>query len=342
MILLILSLMSISGWGAELSGRVVSLSGKVLIRNEQEKASQARGLKVGDSVHEGEVINTSSNGSAKLLLTDHSIIDVGASTLFKLEEYRLKHTGDRAVTLGMDYGTVRAAVNQPVGAQGRYRFKTKTATMGVRGTEFVVQSDFVPPRKEGTPGTTRAPEFAKTQITVMEGKVEVASGPASNVKPVTLTPGMQVSVAPPAASGSTAGSTDTTKPGTTKTEVLDVKQLSKQELQTVTQGAKISDKTFMQAVVVDNNTGFTKSSGAPAESMSSPNSQPGRQTSQPPKPADNPIIGAVADSVTKNIQDNPNMQVDPKSIGQPQTIYSQLLPPVPIGQPVNLRVSFTP
>ena len=48
---------------------------------------------------------------------------------------------DRKVDLTMMYGTARTAVTQPVHPKnGKFYFRTKTATMGVRGTMFVVSA----------------------------------------------------------------------------------------------------------------------------------------------------------------------------------------------------------
>jgi hypothetical protein len=43
-----------------------------------------------------------------------------------------RSTTDTQSSIGMDYGTVRTAVNHPNGPVGRYRFSTKAVEMGVR------------------------------------------------------------------------------------------------------------------------------------------------------------------------------------------------------------------
>jgi hypothetical protein len=349
----------------EYSGRVVSLAGKVLIRNERDKDSVARQMKVGDSIHEGEIVNTSSNGSAKFLLTDHSIVDVGASTLFKLEEYRLKKTADRTVTLGMDYGTVRTSVNQPVGAEGRYRFKTKTATMGVRGTEFIVQSDSLQAagaRAASATGASTPSSLAssssteKTQITVLEGKVEAFSGAAAGLKsasqPVLLTPGTQVTLAA-VVNTDAKGNVQSIVPQSLASPV--VQKLSVQQMSAVTQTATVQDHTFSQAVTIDDSTGLSKpaqpaaptkpqnsqtSAQAAQQSQSSSSSQPAAPAPTAVKPADG-ALGAVGEAIASNVQANPNLQAPPPP--PPATaIYGNTNAPPPITQPVNLHVSFTP
>ena len=40
----------------------------------------------------------------------------------------------------MPYGSLRAAISKKIEGNGSFKIKTKTVTMGVRGTEFVVQA----------------------------------------------------------------------------------------------------------------------------------------------------------------------------------------------------------
>src|SRR5262245_3373718 len=71
-----------------MAGKAVSVSGKVLVRNENAGKVETKFLKPGDEVEGGTVINTDSAGSVKLLLADKSIIDLGPSTLFKVNHYK--------------------------------------------------------------------------------------------------------------------------------------------------------------------------------------------------------------------------------------------------------------
>ena len=254
---------------AEIAGKIVSVSGTVLARNEDSSATKMKILKSGDTLEAGYVINTSSNGSSKLLMTDKSIVDLGPSTLFKVNEYKLKNQSDRRVNMEMSYGKMRASVNIPVGAKGKFTIKTKAATMGVRGTEFVVLSDIdefmapvaapaeAPTAKEAekpaeTAEAKPTPSRPKTQITVIQGKVEVTDNKAPQKKAVALTEGTQMTTQE-APARSTAASV-----GSEKTEPPKIVKLSRAEVKAVQQEAKQEDKTFVQAIVVDRSDSSSK------------------------------------------------------------------------------------
>jgi hypothetical protein len=79
-------------WGQSEVGKVVSLTGKVMARIEAKgqssrKIPKVRFLKPADPVFREDVINTDSNGSVKILFQDQSIMDLGQSSLFKVEEF---------------------------------------------------------------------------------------------------------------------------------------------------------------------------------------------------------------------------------------------------------------
>ena len=233
----------------EISGKAVSMMGRVLIRNERQTGG-ARELKVGDAVVAGDVVNTRNDSTVKLLMTDKSILDLGPSTLFKVDEYSLRSGGDRVVTLSMGYGKIRTAVNTPVGAKGRFTIRTKAATMGVRGTEFLVASELgnhptnaPPPAADGIPAADAAHEV-KTQITVIHGKVEVVDQGGKDKTPISLTPGKQLTTV-----ANLVGETLIAR--TSRTPTAQVVELTPQQLHAAVAEVKVQDQTFKQAVVID-------------------------------------------------------------------------------------------
>lgn len=279
------------------AGKIASVSGKVLARTEAKGKTPTRTLKPGDEIFAGDVLNTSNDGSVKILFSDKTIIDLGPSSLFKVDDYQLKGGSDRKVDLSVAYGRIRASVNQKVGSGGSFRVRTKTATMGVRGTEFLVLSDlsdFAPPsraeRPAGSPGapTPQAPApAAKTQIVVLTGKVEVAAqgaGGAPAKAPVMLTEGKALTTATAAAP--------------TKVETL-----SKAEMTSVVKETKVADNTFKQAVVIDRSVDGKGSSGAQTlAALSGAFQLPAGFT---PKPGDLGLPGTFGSDVGFNQAFNP-------------------------------------
>lgn len=218
--------LSLNSFAADYAGQAVSISGKVLVRNAATQSMQMNFLKPGDKIEKGSIINTGSDGSAKLLMTDKTILDLGPSSLFKVNDYALNSLNDRKVDISLDYGQVRASVNQPVSQdKGKFTIRTKAATMGVRGTEFVIQAGF-PPR----PG--EPPSIQQTQLTVIKGSVDLADL-NTNVPPVSVTAGMLAS-----------------KGITTPPQII---QLDSNQIKVARSEAVQKDMTFMQAVSVDQN-----------------------------------------------------------------------------------------
>lgn len=239
--------------GVAMAGKVVSVEGNVLVRQDGNSGGRAQAMRPGLDVKEGDVINTASDGKAKIMLEDKTILDIGPSALFKVEKYAANHGGDRNVGLSMPYGTTRVAVSKPIGAGGKFQIRTRTATMGVRGTEFIVQSEMGAtiaaaiggPSKEKSGGNAKsgASEKSETKVTVIQGKVEVAQTKTQAEKkdgearkpaaaPAMLTAGMQITASSDA---------PVEKPVT-----LNAAQISQ-----VSAATTVTDNTFSNAVTLD-------------------------------------------------------------------------------------------
>lgn len=242
-------------FAAELAGEVVSVDGSVFIRADGRVAAKLKPAKSGDPVYAGDVVNTPSNGKIKILLKDKSIVDLGPSALFKVEGFKLNGGADRQADVSMMYGTLRAAVTQKIEGKGRFKVKTPSATMGVRGTEFMVKADVKnmaeirniilnPNKPLPVSSAPRAPEAAKTEIVVLQGQVDVkkeAPRLADGRVPANFKEEKVISM--------TAGTQLVTKQGDIapmKTVVLDQKQLA-----SITRNIRVMDNTFSKAVVID-------------------------------------------------------------------------------------------
>jgi hypothetical protein len=319
-------------------GSAVSVSGKVLMRNESAATAQMVFLKVGDKIQVGSIINTGSNGAVKLLMTDKTIVDLGPSSLFKVNEYQLKKGSDRSVDVSVEYGKVRASVNQHLtNDKGKFTIRTKAATMGVRGTEFVVSAPMA--TQGGQPAASE-----QTQLTVIKGRVDVATASAPNAAPTAVSAGMQFF-----------------KPAEGQVQIA---KLDTQQIQQVKQEAFQKDMTFIQAVSIDANSAResaanqntpNNSTGSNSDSTGQANTsdQTAEKTeakgdsasASTPASTGSQTLAAIAANVqiqTQAAANNPpisNMQF-PGVFGPPGT-----QPPAPQvlqGQPVNLNVKFNP
>lgn len=90
-------------------------------------------LSVGSVLHEDEVIQSASSGSADLLLRDNTRLRVGPGSTLKLDQF-VYAGGQKAssVVLGLTKGTFRFVTG--ASAKKAYQIETPLASIGVRGT----------------------------------------------------------------------------------------------------------------------------------------------------------------------------------------------------------------
>jgi hypothetical protein len=219
------------------AGEVVSVHGTVLVRQDGDNGKKAPiALQPGNNLYPGDVVNTSSDGAVKILLKDKTIVDLGGSALFKVAQFKPKGGSDREVELDMMFGKMRVAVPKKLTGTGKFQIKTRAATMGVRGTEFVVDSV----QGSSNEGKVTAP---KTDVTVLQGKVDVAkSGAPSDSGTAHLTAGSQIS----------------TQVGLATSALV---KLNPAQVANVATGSRVKDNTFSRAVTIESNLGSGGSSG---------------------------------------------------------------------------------
>lgn len=229
---------------ASKAAQVVTLSGKVTM---DAPGVIAKALSANDEVPEGATIKTSVASACKLLFTDDTIMDVGAASEFKIDEYKLGDGHDRKGMFSLAYGTMRSLVSKPVGDKGSYKVKTRDAIMGVRGTEFAVSAPFV---EAGTATTSAA---APTSIVVASGTVAMGLGAASpggaSGGTMNVTAGQSFSTAQLSNAG--AGTVAAPQPTT----------MSAGQMQTAMGNARVSDNTFNNAVSMDSKDSSGSASG---------------------------------------------------------------------------------
>lgn len=133
---------------ASADARVVSVIGRAFIDKKP--------LGEGATVAIGGQIETAENSAVKLLMPDRTILDIGASSRYRLNEYSVT-ANTRKAEMTLEMGSVRASVMKKMGAaQSKFYIRTKASVLAVRGTEFSVEVR----DKEHT-------------VTVSEGKVDV-------------------------------------------------------------------------------------------------------------------------------------------------------------------------
>lgn len=219
---------------AEIAGEIVSVDGTVFVRPDAKIASSSLNpAQPGDPVHEGDVINSASDGKVKILMKDHTIVDLGPSALLKVDEFKRNQGANREVTMNMSYGSVRAAVAQKLAGKGRFKLRTPSAVMGVRGTEFIVNSP--------QPADLKTANTTPTQVTVVQGRVDV--------EPQQATPQGAPAAAQQTPIALTAGTQLTTQP--TEAVAVQPVAVAPSQMTQIKDAAVVKDNTFHKAVAID-------------------------------------------------------------------------------------------
>ena len=180
--------------------------------------------------------------------------------------------GRREVDATVAYGTLRAGVTQKLEGKSHFKVRTASATMGVRGTEFVVKSELgdmkqlnqvlsaKPGELPSFSGSMATGELPKTEVTVLQGKVEVGTPPPAPNAASASSSGQ--AAAPPAAAPAilssgmqlVSGGVPPTQDRGLASGAPAVRQLDQQKLTEVATGARVQDKTFEQAATIQGTT----------------------------------------------------------------------------------------
>ncbi len=137
--LLSLPIASFAESGAEVAKAII-LKGKVSeIYYGRDGSKNTRVLSRGDNVHEGAQVECSNNGFVKLLFFDKSQMMVSPNSTVEIKSF----TKSEAGMINLLQGRIRSKVtkdrmNITNSKSSKLFIKTKTAAMGVRGTDFQV------------------------------------------------------------------------------------------------------------------------------------------------------------------------------------------------------------
>ncbi len=130
-------------WAADGAGSIKNLVGNVTIeRSGQKLEAQAGGqLLVGDRVVTG------ANSSVGITLRDNTMLSAGANSMLVLNKFAFNSTTHAGVLdASVKRGTLAVISGKIAKANpGSVRFSTPTTTLGVRGTEFIIEV-----REDGT------------------------------------------------------------------------------------------------------------------------------------------------------------------------------------------------
>lgn len=94
----------------------------------------------GVEVDEDDILETGANASAQVEMNDGSLLKLGSGTRLLLADYKFDNDGN-VIKAGLDAlsGWLRFAVSKLQSADRRYDINTLTMTIGIRGTEGVIE-----------------------------------------------------------------------------------------------------------------------------------------------------------------------------------------------------------
>jgi len=113
-------------------GKVVTVS-----KDGAEKKLKRRG-----KVYEGDTIKVGEKSRLQIRFIDNQLVVLKANTVFRIDEYKFKDKNDKdkSAALSLLKGGMRS-ITGVIGKKpsDKYKVKTPVATMGVRGTHYVIQ-----------------------------------------------------------------------------------------------------------------------------------------------------------------------------------------------------------
>ena len=156
---------------ATVAGNVEYSSGEAWIERSGERIS----LHNGDRVDAGDVVVTAQSGRVKLRMQDESKIFVGRESRITIDKYEMRKGSLFSGSFNMLWGKVRFLVAKLNTGGASFSVQTKTATIGVRGTQFAVMAN--------RPSTPK--QIVPTTVMLFEGAVvgKSISGNITNIKP---------------------------------------------------------------------------------------------------------------------------------------------------------------
>ena len=134
---------------ATIAGRLIMASGDVRIVGAGSDATSpatngqttpsGRPARTGDWLQPGQMVVTGSHGRAQIRFRDGALISLQPESRFRIDQYAYGETKQRGFYSLLE-GTLRA-ISGAIGKKNPddFRLDTPTATIGIRGTEFLVQ-----------------------------------------------------------------------------------------------------------------------------------------------------------------------------------------------------------
>ena len=200
-------------------GKVIISIGKVFTT---DKVGVEKKLKRRGKVFEGDTIKVGKKSRLQLRFIDNQLIVLKSNTIFRIDEYKFKDKNDKnkSAVVSLLKGGMRS-VTGLIGksARDKYKVKTPVATMGVRGTHYVLEicSSNCGDGVKGIVGTVLQGSIVMTNDAGTQefGTDQFFNVPSMDQAPKTIVnpPAILISRAPPPEEGDGEGDAPPPPPG---------------------------------------------------------------------------------------------------------------------------------
>jgi hypothetical protein len=132
-------LLALNTQAADVAGTVKSVKGQAFIERGSERIKVA----VGTRLHPQDRLVSGADSSVGITLSDSTLLTAGSNSTIELNQYAF----DRNTNAGRMDTTVKRGTMAVVSGQiaktnpDQVIFRTSTVTLGVRGTEFIIDVD---------------------------------------------------------------------------------------------------------------------------------------------------------------------------------------------------------
>lgn len=118
-------------------GNIMALRGTAEVHRGTNKVITAQS---GMKIEKGDKIITQSKTRAQVILKDDTIITIGANSSFQFDNFFFDGSKKSTLSMRMNRGFFRSVTGE-IGkiAPERFKVKTSSATIGIRGTDFSVR-----------------------------------------------------------------------------------------------------------------------------------------------------------------------------------------------------------
>ncbi len=119
-------------------GSIGAYQGKASLLREEETLGVSSGM----VLQENDAIITQEKSKVQLIMKDETIITIGPSSHFEIDSYRFESKAQNTLSMQLRHGFFRAITGK-IGkiAPERFKIRTKSATIGIRGTDFAAYID---------------------------------------------------------------------------------------------------------------------------------------------------------------------------------------------------------